>query len=74
MSWISIILWIIQYAPEVVNIIRAILALIHPSDLGRFGAFKQAIEAGIKANDPVAVKKAVCDMHSVACAPDLVPG
>ena len=62
-------MWILSNAPEIISIVKEILSLINPHQLG---GLKAAIEAGIKANDVEAVKKAVSDMHSVSVLPDLV--
>lgn len=70
MSWISIVLWVLTHAPDIINIVKEILSLIHPSQLS---GLKSAVEAGIQNNDVGAVRKAFQDLRgSIGAAPELV--
>lgn len=78
MSWIAIFFFIVQHIPDLVSIIKAVIALIHSIPHDQREQARAEIGAAIKTGDKEAVRAVVNEWHhkcqpgSVGCPMDLV--
>lgn len=78
MGWLSIVLWVLRYAPDVIGLIQQIIALLHtlPKDQ-QAAALKELVRAKQTSN-PAEVKAVAekwhrkCAFGGVGCGGDLL--
>ncbi len=80
MSWVAILFFVLQHIPDMISIIREVLALIHKLPKEQREQAKVEIGSAIQSGDDAAVREALshwhhrCEPGTVGCPMDLIGG